>query len=145
MTLSITNVHPVNLTCTISSSGALELHHGAHALGHHGNSLFNELPRAGAHEQAEVTIADFTHGGETHQVHAWEATTAGGVQKWTRRGAASSSGAHRSYGRGRTSSSSPSRRRLRSLSPPPPTARPPLAPPTSTIRIKTRPQGSLPF
>jgi hypothetical protein len=144
MTLSITNVHPVNLTCTISSSGALELHHGAHALGHHGNSLFNELPRAGAHEQAEVTIADFTHGGETHQVHAWEATTAGGVQKWTRRGAASSSGAHRSYGAVDV---------LVVAVPPevevpePTSTNGPPAPGTtqSTIRIKTRPQGSLPF
>lgn len=143
MTLSLYNIHPVNLTCTIGSASDLQLHHGSNALGSYGNILFNELPQTGQYADAEVTIADFTHSGQTHQVHVWEALPTGGVQKWDRASGSSISGAHYHYGE----------TDVLVIAVPPGVSIPeptstdgPPAPGTtqSTIKIKIRRQGSMP-
>jgi len=144
MTLSLSNVHPINLSCSISSSSALEISHGSNTLSSYNNSIFNELPTSGANEDAAVAVADFTSGGQTHQVHVWEATAAGGVQKWTRETAGSRSSSHRCYGEVDV---------LIVAVPPgisvpnPTSTNGPPAPGTtqSTVKVKIRPQGGLPF
>lgn len=147
MTLSLTNIHPVNLNCTITSSSLLEIYHGASALSSYGSSLFDELPSSGTHEQAEVVIADFTHNGNTHEVHVWEADDAGGLTKWTRQSGASCSGAYRTYG-------GTNGRDVLIVAVPPGVSVPeptstngPPAPGTtqSTVKVKITKQGGMPF
>jgi len=93
MILRIENIHPVNLTASIDNAGGLVISHGSDDLGDY-EYLFNELPEdgEGPHDEAEIVVADFTHGGDTHQVYAWEALPTGGVQQWTRQSGASRSG-----------------------------------------------------
>lgn len=143
MALSLYNTHPVHLTCTIGTASDLQIHHGSTALASYGNSLFNELPRTGQYTDAEVSIADFTHNGQTHQVHVWEALPTGGVQKWSRASGCSISGAHHHYGE----------TNVLVVAVPPGVSIPeptstdgPPAPGTtqSTIKIKIRRQGSMP-
>lgn len=144
MTLSLFNVHPIHLTCSINSSSALALHHGSDALSSFDNSIFNELPESGRHEEAEVQIADFSHNGQTQQVHVWEASPAGDVQKWARVSGSSRSGSYHSYGE----------TEVLVVAVPPGIAIPsptstngPPAPGTtqSTIKVKIRRQGSMPW
>lgn len=141
--LSLYSIHPINLTCTIDSTSALQLHHGSDALSSHEDYLYNELPERGLPDEAEVTVADFTHSGQTHQVHVWEALATGGVQKWTRNTASSSSGAYDHYGETDV---------LVVAVPPgvsvpePTSTNGPPAPGTtqSTVKIKIRKAGSMP-
>lgn len=141
--LSLFSTHPVNLTCTIGSTSTLQLHHGSDALSSYENYLYNELPETGQPVAAEVIVADFTHGGQTHQVHVWETLASGGVQKWTRNAASSSSGAYAHYGETEV---------LVVAVPPgvsvpdPTSTNGPPAPGTtqSTVKIKIRKAGSMP-
>ncbi len=144
MTLTTFNTHPVNLDCSIDSSSALAINHGADALGDHGDSIFDELPEAGAHQQAEIKVADFTHNSQTHQVYAWEALPTGGLQQWTRGSAGSTSGL-----RGDLDTTD-----ILIVAVPPGIAVPspsstngPPAPGTTqtTVKVKVKKQGSMPF
>ncbi|MBK8265589.1 MAG: hypothetical protein IPK80_30205 [Nannocystis sp.] len=93
MILRIENTHPINLSAGIDGAGGLVVSHGANDLSGY-DYLFNELPEQGygPHDEAEIVVADFIHGGDTHQVYVWEALPSGGVQQWTRQSGASLSG-----------------------------------------------------
>lgn len=143
MTLPLYNIHPVQLTCSIDSSSNLQLQHGTVALSDHRNSIFNELPETGQYAQAEVTIGDFTHNGQTYEVHVWQPDSSAGVLKWTRTASSSCSGAHHHYGE----------TEVLVVAVPPDVSVPeptstdgPPAPGTTqtTVKVKIRRQGSMP-
>jgi hypothetical protein len=89
MTISIFDTSPVNLDGTITTGSTLDILHGTQSFAGNGDNLFNELRLL---TSAEVTIADFSVGGTTHQVHAWEVVSGGSLSKWSRSGSSSVSG-----------------------------------------------------
>lgn len=146
MTLYRYNIHPLNLSASIDSSGDLALAHSGDLLGDNGDAVFDELPEdgEGPYDEAEVVIADFTHNGDTHQVYAWEALPTGGVQQWSR-----VSGTSRSGARGDLDETD-----VLVVAVPPGVSVPdptstsgPPAPGTTqtTIKVKVKKQGGMPF
>lgn len=143
MILTVNNTTPINLTCSIGPS-ALALHHGSDALADHELYLFAELPATGPIYEAEVVLADFTHDDDVHQVYAWEADPTGGVQPWTRGTNGSTSGLREDM---------PETDVLVVAVPPgvsvpsPTSTSGPPAPGTTqtTITVKVRKQGGMPF
>ena len=146
MILKLDNTHPVNLSASIDSTGGLALAHGGTLLSDREHYLFNELPEEGEgpHDEAEIVIPDFTHGGDTHQIHVWEALPTGGVQPWSRQGGAARSGLRGDL---------PETDILVVAVPPgvsvpaPSSTDGPPAPGTtqSTVKVKITKQGSMPF
>jgi hypothetical protein len=89
MTISITNISPVNLDGTITSSSLLDVLHGTQSVDASSNNLHNTLTNI---EDTEVVLADFDVSGTTHQVHAWEILFDRSLSKWSRATASSVSG-----------------------------------------------------
>ncbi len=140
MTLNIQDISPVNLDGSLTGGSALDLAHDGEALSDHRDTLLNELDTL---DDAEVVIADFTVGSDTHEVHAWEVDGSGGLTKWSRSSGSSMSGALTEFDADVVVVAVPPGVSV----PQQPQPNGPPAPGTTQkkVRIKVGPIGSMPF
>ncbi len=140
MTLTIFDIASVGLAGTLSSSSTLDLLHDGQSLTRNGDSLFNELKD---NDSAEIVVADFDIGGETHQAHVWEVSGSGALSKWSRAGTQSASGARSAMNNDVIVVAVPPGVSV----PEEPAPEGPPAPGTTQkkVRVKVEKQGGLPF
>ena len=94
MTLERTDISPLQLDGSITTSSELELAHDGDLLSDYSDKLFNGLDNL---TSAEVTVPDFTEGSTTHAMHAWTVNGDGSLTKWSRQSASSVSGSQTQF------------------------------------------------
>jgi hypothetical protein len=138
MTLQLQDQSSVDLTATIDDDH-LSLTF-EEPLSYDGNSIFHTLDEL---TQAELTIGDFSHGGQDYAVHAWEIVSEDGAlsEPWSRSGGRVRSGPRASMNARVLLIAAPE-----GLVPEPETAEAPPPPTTSTtvLTVKVRKKGAMP-